>query len=101
MEVPPGVSLRSLVAGFVLTKRTEGKSPRTVEYYQDNLRRFLWYAQRQGWSDDVRFLTEWQIREFLGYCGLILHEAMLLMLRVYRNETDNQGAYQHIYETPL
>jgi hypothetical protein len=27
MEVPPGVSLKSLVVGFVLTKRTEGKSP--------------------------------------------------------------------------
>jgi site-specific recombinase XerD len=73
MEVPPGVSLKSLVAGFVLTKRTEGKSPRTVEYYQDNLRRFLWYAGRQGWSDDVRFLTEWQIREFLGYVGTETH----------------------------
>jgi site-specific recombinase XerD len=73
MEVPPGVSLKSLVAGFVLTKRTEGKSPKTVQYYQDNLRRFLWYAGRQGWSDDVRFLTEWQIREFLGYVGTETH----------------------------
>lgn len=68
-----GVSLKSLVAGFVLTKRTEGKSPRTVEYYQHNLRRFLWYAGRQGWSDDVRFLTDWQIREFLGYVGTETH----------------------------
>jgi site-specific recombinase XerD len=68
-EVPEGVSLKSLVRGFVLTKRTEGKSPRTIEYYQDNLRRFLWYAEKQGWSDDIRFLTEWQIREFLGYVG--------------------------------
>jgi len=67
------VSLKSLVAGFVLTKRTEGKSPKTVQYYQDNLRRFLWYAGRQGWSDDVRFLTEWQIREFLGYVGTETH----------------------------
>jgi site-specific recombinase XerD len=68
-EVPEGVSVKSLVRGFVLTKRTEGKSPRTIEYYQDNLRRFLWYAEKQGWSDDIRFLTEWQIREFLGYVG--------------------------------
>jgi len=67
------VSLKSLVAGFVLTKRTEGKSPKTVQYYQDNPRRFLWYAGRQGWSDDVRFLTEWQIREFLGYVGTETH----------------------------
>ena len=73
LEVPPGVSLKSLVKGFVLTKRTEGKSPRTVEYYQENLRRFLWYAGRQGWSDDIRFLTEWQIKEFLGYVGTETH----------------------------
>lgn len=68
-EASPGVSLRSLVKGFVLTKRTEGKSPRTAEDYDENLRRFLWYADRQGWPDDIRFLTEWQIREFLGYVG--------------------------------
>lgn len=67
------MSLKSLVVGFVLTKRTEGKSLRTVEYYQENLRRFLWYAERQGWSDDIRFLTEWQIREFLGYVGTETH----------------------------
>ena len=64
---PPGTSLRSLVSGFILTKQTEGKSPRTVEFYSENLRRFLWYAQKAEWSDDVRLVTEWQIREFLGY----------------------------------
>jgi site-specific recombinase XerD len=66
-EVQAGRSLKSLVNGFVLTKQTEGKSPRTVEFYSENLRRFLWYASRQGWSDDIRMLTEWHIREFLGY----------------------------------
>jgi len=66
-EVKPGTSLRSLVNGFILTKQTEGKSPRTVEFYSENLKRFLWYAQRQGWHDDIRMLTEWHIREFLGY----------------------------------
>ncbi|MFO7996114.1 MAG: tyrosine-type recombinase/integrase [Dehalococcoidia bacterium] len=69
IEASPGISLKSLVRGFVLTKRTEGKSPRTVEDYDENLRRFLWYADRQCWSDDIRLLTEWQIREFLGYVG--------------------------------
>ena len=64
---PPGTSLKSLVGGFVLTKQTEGKSPRTVEYYQENLKRFLWYAEKQGWSDDIRLLTEWHIRLFLEY----------------------------------
>jgi len=65
--VQAGTSLKSLVNGFVLTKQTEGKSPRTVEFYSENLKRFLWYASKQGWSDDIRMLTEWHIREFLGY----------------------------------
>jgi len=64
---PPGTSLRSLVNGFVLTKQTEGKSSRTVEFYSENLKRFLWYAQKQDWPDDMRMITEWYIREFLGY----------------------------------
>ena len=66
-EAKPGTSLRSLVNGFVLTKQTEGKSPRTVEFYSENLKRFLWYASKQDWPDDIRMLTEWHIREFLGY----------------------------------
>ena len=66
-EAKPGTSLKSLVKGFVLTKQTEGKSPRTVEFYSENLKRFLWYASRHDWIDDIRILTEWHIREFLGY----------------------------------
>lgn len=63
----PGTSLSSLVHGFVLTKQTEGKSPRTVEYYGENLKRFRWYANREGWPDDIRFLSEWHIKGFLDY----------------------------------
>lgn len=62
-----GTSLRSLVKGFVLTQRTDGKSPRTVEYYEGNLGRFLWYVGGEDWPDDARLITEWQIREFLAY----------------------------------
>ena len=72
-ESPPGTSLKSLVNGFVLTKQTEGKSPRTIEFYSENLKRFLWYAQKQGWTDDIRMLTAWQIKEFLGYVGSETH----------------------------
>lgn len=62
-----GTSLKSLVKGFVLTKQTEGKSPRTVEFYSENLKRFLWFAEKQKWPEDIRMLTEWDIREFLAY----------------------------------
>ena len=55
---PLGTSLKSLVNGFVLTKQTEGKSPRTVEFYSENLKRFLWYGSRQEWPDDIRLITD-------------------------------------------
>jgi hypothetical protein len=68
-QVPVSTSVRSLVKGFVLTQRTDCKSPRTIEYYESNLRRFLWYAEQQEWPDDVCLITEWHIREFLAYTG--------------------------------
>ena len=67
LTAQPGTSLRSLVRGFVLTKQTEGKSPRTVEFYSQNLKRFLWYSAKKEWPDDIRLITEWDIRDFLGY----------------------------------
>ena len=67
LGAPPGTSLRSLVAGFVLTKQTEGKSHRTVEFYSQNLKRFLWCVLKKDWSDDIRTLTEWNIRGCLDY----------------------------------
>ena len=66
-EAPVSTSIKSLIKGFVLTRRTECKSPRTIEYYENNLRRFLWFANRQEWPDDARLITEWHIREFLSY----------------------------------
>jgi len=68
-QAPVSTSVKSLVKGFVLTQCTDCKSPRTIEYYESNLRRFLWYAEQQEWSDDVRLITEWHIREFLAYTG--------------------------------
>jgi site-specific recombinase XerD len=66
-QAPVSTSVQSLSKGFVLTQRTDCKSPRTIEYYESNLRRFLWYADQQEWPDDVRLITEWHIREFLAY----------------------------------
>ena len=73
IKTPLGTSLKSLVKGFVLTKQTEDKSPRTVDYYQENLKRFLWYAEKEKWPDDIRLLNEWHIREFLGYSATEKH----------------------------
>jgi len=60
-------SLKFLVKGFLLTKQQEARSPRTVEDYSENLKRFLWYADRRSWPDNVREISQWHIREFLGY----------------------------------
>jgi len=69
LEASPGTSLRSLVKGYLLTHQTQGSSPNTVEYYRGILTRFLWFAEVNNWSDDIRLINEWQIREFLGYVG--------------------------------
>jgi len=73
LEAPLGTSLRSLVRGYLLTHQTEGSSPHTVEYYRGILSRFLWYAAKADWVDDVGVLNEWHIREFLGYVGTELN----------------------------
>ena len=70
LQTALGTSLKSLVKGYLLIHQTEGLSSHTVEYYQGILNRFLWYVERQNWSDDARLLTEWHIREFLGYIGI-------------------------------
>ncbi len=60
-------SLQSLVQGFVLCQQTEGKSPHTIKYYQGIPERFLWYARKQEWPVEAKLISEWHIRDFLGY----------------------------------
>jgi site-specific recombinase XerD len=69
LDASPGISLHSLVKGYLLTHQTQGSSPNTVEYYRGILSRFLWFADSNVWPEDVRLINEWQIREFLGYVG--------------------------------
>ncbi len=66
-QAPVSASIRSLTQGFILTQRTDCKSPRTIEYYESNLRRFLWYTENQDWPVDVRLISEWHLRDFLAY----------------------------------
>lgn len=62
-----GTSLGSLVKGFILSQRSDCRSPATIEYYEGCLRRFLWWVGKNGISDDARLMTEWNIREFFSY----------------------------------
>ena len=63
------MSLSSLVQGFIFSLTAEGKAPSTIQYYQGNLHRFLWYAKEQGWPNDPRAIDAWKVREFLVYAG--------------------------------
>lgn len=97
VSVPTNLSLESLVNAFLLTKITEGKSPRTVEYYGKNLKRFLWYAGYRNFPGDIHLITEWHIRDFLGYVATATcrwgltgngsetsrHKASLTTIRIY------------------
>jgi hypothetical protein len=67
VDAVSGTSLKSLVQGYLLTKQTEGLSSNHVKYCQGILGRFLWYRDRAEWSDTAGSLTEWHIREFMGY----------------------------------
>jgi site-specific recombinase XerD len=67
LKAPTNSSLESLVRGFVLTKKTDGKSPSTVKCYEGLLRHFLWYATKVNFPREVGLLTEWHIRGFLDY----------------------------------
>jgi hypothetical protein len=80
----PGTSLKSLINGFILTKQTEGKSPRTIEFYAQNLKRFIWYANKQQWSDDIRELTEWHIRDKAGGGSALADRCHQYILTYYR-----------------
>jgi len=84
LKAPPGTSLRSLVRGFILTKQTEGKSPRTIQYYDANLKRFLWYAGNQGWPARWPQLREKRktrsLRQVAGEYG-VSHETIRRILR--------------------
>ena len=87
----PGTSLRSLIGAFVLTKLTEGKSPRTIEFYAENLRRFVWYAENQNWPQDILGITQWHIKAFLGYVAI---EKSRWGLRGNGSETSQKRASQ-------
>jgi site-specific recombinase XerD len=67
LKVPTTTSLESLIKGFILTKKTDSKSPMTVKYYEVLLHHFLWYTVKENFPSDAGLITEWPIRAFLNY----------------------------------
>ena len=64
-----GIGLRELVDGLLFSLQAEGRSARTVEYYQDGLRLFLNYAREKGWADSSTAIDSHRVREFLSWTG--------------------------------
>ena len=61
------LNLKNLIEGFRLSCQTEGKSPRTVEWYVCFLSRFRRFLELKGTSADVSQISKNDIREFIQY----------------------------------
>jgi site-specific recombinase XerD len=64
---PITTSLRSLVEGYILNCRCEGKSQATLANYLNRLRCFMWFCQEHSYPDEPHKITTEHIRQFLCY----------------------------------
>ena len=60
-------SVRSLVEGYILNCRCEGKSQATLANYLNRLRCFMWFCQERNYPDEPHKITTEHIRQFLWY----------------------------------
>lgn len=60
-------SLDRLAEGYLITLKSEGKSPHSLAYYQMMLNNFLWWCDKQGIPKDAECITAAHIRGFLLY----------------------------------
>ena len=58
-------SLDDIIEDYLLCCITEGKSPRTIEWYSYNLGRFNRYLESQGLSQSVRDIGRAEARRFI------------------------------------
>jgi site-specific recombinase XerD len=65
-------SLESLVKGYILNCKMEGKSPKTISSYEMILHNFIWYCKEQGFPE-VQKLTAIHVRHFLWYLASESH----------------------------
>ncbi len=65
-------SLESLVKGYLLNCKTEGKTAKTISVYEMMLRNFIWYCQQNNFPQ-VQKLTAIHVRHFLWYLGSETH----------------------------
>ena len=61
------MELGSLIQGFKFTCQTEGKSPKTIEWYFDFLNRFHRFLERSDMPTNICEIDKNHIREFIRY----------------------------------
>ncbi|NQT74055.1 MAG: tyrosine-type recombinase/integrase [Chloroflexi bacterium] len=59
--------LESLIRGYIVGCRCEGKSAKTIDSYQMVLRNFLWLCRQKGYPLEPQRINASHIREFLWY----------------------------------
>jgi transcriptional regulator with XRE-family HTH domain len=60
-------SLKPLFDEFLVAKQVEGKSTATLDFYRQNLERFLWWAQQNNVPQEVQKIQVRDLRSFLYY----------------------------------
>ena len=53
----PAPNLESLVKGYVLNCKIEGKSPNTISIYETILKNFLWYCRENDYPTQIFTLS--------------------------------------------
>ena len=61
------LELQNLIHGFKLSCQTEGKSPKTIEWYTSFLNRFLQFLKTGGYPTEIDKINKLHIREFILY----------------------------------
>lgn len=61
------LELKTMIEGFKLSCQTEGKSPKTVEWYTSFLERFRLFLVSNGFPTPINSITKIHIRAFIRY----------------------------------
>jgi len=60
-------SLDRLIASYLMCCQTEGKSPKTIEWYGSNLKRLCNFLRCRSYSPRVAEIGVVEVREFIYY----------------------------------
>jgi site-specific recombinase XerD len=66
-------TLQGVIQGFLLALELENRTSATMRYYRENLRRFVWYAEQQGFPQQFSQINTGHVRTFLGYVQTSTH----------------------------